>query len=121
MIVEQAVRLFGKTLNVDVTKYHIGQNALVLCSVDGYPGDYGHASVAIPSAPQHLMATYLRHSGFDVAENVVYIKGWEFPDQPILEQLVEAGIVQDTGLAVPCGRCMADVALINVAYLPRVS
>lgn len=118
MIVEQAVRLFGKTLNVDVTKYHNGQNALVLHSTNGYPGDYGHASVSIPDAPQHLMAKYLRHSGFDVDENVVYIKGWEFPDQPILEQLVKAGIVQDTGLQVPTGYVFADVALINVAYLP---
>lgn len=91
------VRFYGENCGVYIGRYANGQTLLTLSCEDCLP--MATASVSIPE--------YSHGCGR------VFIKNWS-ENQGILEALVEAGIVEDTGEKVPTGFAEAHVCRLLV-------
>ncbi len=94
----KTINFKGFTCNVNVTTYQDGNPAILLVdSTDGSP--VATASVNVPDSL--------------LDDDMLFIKDWS-ENSGILQVLVEAGIVEDTGRTFPTGFCEANLCrLLN--------
>ena len=92
----EKVRFLGEACDIEFKTYPNGRTAIQLWCEEG---PMGTATVNIPEYP--------------VPENHVLIKDWS-ENRGMLQALIDAGVVKDTGIVVPSGYVEANLAELLV-------